>query len=186
MPRVRGRRSARLNGLRIATVSLLLAVVACSSETTIGDLTLIPPRGWLVTDRQDDTIKVTNGTIADETSTKPGTATAVFDVYVESQQTVDDFVDALEESNVEPKRERLDVDGFAAVIVSYPTSYFGPSTEVLFVPDWNVRIVYRAAYPEDESAFVANRPAFREAVRSIRFEGRPPERAFELPASRRT
>lgn len=166
-----------MNRLGVAAAALALIVAACGSDTAIGDLTLVPPTGWLVTDRQDDTIKVTNGTIADETSTKPGTATAVFDVYVDSKQTVDDFVDALEESNVDPKRERLEVDGFGAVIVSYPTSHFGPSTEVLFVPDWSVRIVYRAAYPDDESAFVANRPAFRKAIRSIRFEGRPPERA---------
>ena len=61
--------------------------------------------------------------------------------------------------------------------MSYETSYFGPSTEVVFVPQWRVRAVYRAAYPDDESAFVENRPAFRTALKSIRFAGRPPERA---------
>jgi hypothetical protein len=160
--------------------------VSCSSETRLGDLTLVPPEGWLVTDRQASTIKVTNGTIAEETSTHPGTATAVFDVYIDSTQTPDEFVDALEENNVEAKRERLRVDGYEATIVSYETSFFGPSTEVVFVPAWRVRVVYRAAYPDDESAFVANRPAFRKAIRSIRFEGRPPARAVEArPALRR-
>ncbi len=170
--------------ITVASFAIVAVAVACGSETTIGDLTLVPPEGWLVTDRQEDTIKVTNGTIADETSTRAGTATAVFDVYVDSAQTVDEFVRALEENNVEPRQERLEVDGYDAVIVSYPTSHFGPSTEVLFVPEWRVRIVYRAAYPDDESAFVANRRAFRSAIRSVRFSGRPPVRARGLRSHR--
>jgi hypothetical protein len=154
-----------------------VASVACSSNRTIGPLTLTPPEGWLVTDHETDSMKVTNGTIADELATKPGTATAVFDVYVDSEQTVAQFEKALKKSNVKPSEERTTVDGYNAVIVSYPTSYFGPATDVVFVPEWRVRIVYRAAYPDDESAYVENRPAFRTALRSIRFAGRPPRRA---------
>jgi hypothetical protein len=161
----------------VASGVLAVLVVACSSERTLGPLTITPPEGWFVSDREVESIKVTNGTIADETATKPGTATAVFDVYIDSAQTVEEFEKALKGNNVDPKKERTTIGGYDAVIVSYGSSAFGPSTEVVFVPSWRVRAVYRAAYPDDESAFVENRPAFRTALRSIRFEGRPPERA---------
>ena len=158
----------------VLAASLLL--VACSSERTIGPLTITPPSGWHVTGREMDNLKVTNGTIADDDSTKPGTATAVFDVYVDSEQTVKEFEEALRQENVEPKKETLRVGGYDAVIVSYPTGAFGPATDVVFVPEWKVRIVYRAAYTDD-AAFARHRPAFRSALRTIRFSGRPPARA---------
>jgi hypothetical protein len=157
--------------------AVALVAVACTSERTIGPLTITPPDGWHVTDHETDSIKVTNGTIADEQATKPGTATAVFDVYVNSEQTVKEFERALEKSNVKAREELTKVGGYEATIVAYDTSYFGPSSEVVFVPEWHVRIVYRAAFGDDESAFVENRPAFRSALRSIRFSGRPPSRA---------
>jgi len=156
---------------------VVLLAVACSSERTIGPLTITPPQGWLVTDHETDSIKVTNGTIADGQATKPGTATAVFDVYVNSEQTVKEFVRALKDNNVEPREEHTSVGGYDATIVAYDTSYFGPASEVVFVPEWRVRIVYRAAFGDDGSAFVQNRPEFRSALRSIRFSGRPPSRA---------
>jgi hypothetical protein len=131
------------------------------------------PDGWQVSDRESTSIKLTNGTIADENSTKPGTATAVFDVYIRSAQTVDEFRDILREQHVRPDEERLRVHGYAAIIVSYGASDFGPPTEVAFIPDWRVQIVYRAAFSEDRAAFVNERPAFRRALRSIRFSGRP-------------
>ena len=156
--------------------SAALLLVACSSERTIGPLTITPPSGWRVTGRETDNLKVTNGTIADDRSTKPGTATAVFDVYVNSAQTVKEFTRALRAENVEPKTERLRIGGYDAVLVAYETGAFGPATEVVFVPVWKVRIVYRAAYTDD-AAFARNRPAFRSALRTIRFSGRPPARA---------
>ncbi len=159
------------------TVASLVAIACGSSSSTLGPLTLQPPQGWYVTDREADQIKVTNGTIADENSTEPGTATAVFDVYVRSTQTVAEFRKALKENNVDPLEERIDVGGYDAVRVSYPTSFFGPSTEVVFVPEWEVRMIYRAAFPSDESAYTRNRTAFRRAVTSISFSGRPPDRA---------
>jgi hypothetical protein len=163
--------------LVIASVVGVLCV-ACASESRIGDVTLVPPEGWHVTERTENSIKVTNGSIGSDTSTKPGTATAVFDVYVDSSQTVDEFEEALDEYHVDPDIDRMRLDGYRAVLVSYETSGFGPSTEVVFVPEWKVRIVYRAAYPKDESAFTNNRAAFRKALRTIRFSGRPPTRAW--------
>ncbi len=154
------------------------AAIACgSAAATVGPLTLEPPDGWLVTDREADTIKVTNGTIADETSTKAGTATAVFDVYVSSDQSVGDFRDVLRENNVEAEEEQIEIDGHNAVVLSYESTAFGPSTEIVFVPDWRVRIVYRAAFPDAEAAFARHQEEFRAALETIRFEGRPPRRA---------
>ncbi len=161
--------------LLVAAASIV--AVACSSERTIGPLTITPPNGWHVTDSETDTIKITNGTIADEQASKPGTATAVFDVYVNSDQTVKEFERALKDNNVKPREEQTSIGGYDATIVAYDTSYFGPSSEVVFVPEWKVRIVYRAAFGDDEPAFALNRPAFRSALRSIRFSGRPPARA---------
>jgi hypothetical protein len=180
MSRVRTRRRshAALRARRTLLVAAVaLVAVACSSEKTIGPLTITPPEGWYVTDSETESIKITDGTIADELATKPGTATAVFDVYINSSQTVQEFERALRRENVKPKEERTRVGGYDAVIVSYGPSAFGPSTEVVFVPEWRVRVVYRAAFRDGESAFVENRPAFRTALRSIRFRGRPPARA---------
>jgi predicted small lipoprotein YifL len=163
---------------RLIAALVLATLAACGSgETTLGPLTLQPPDGWLVTDREATSIKLTNGTIADESTTKAGTATAVFDVYTDSEQTVGQFVKALRKSSVRPRQEALTVDGYDAVIVSYPDSFFGPPSDVLFVPEWRVRAVYRAAFPEDGASYERHRDAFREAVASIRFEGRPPRRA---------
>ena len=166
----------RLRSLIVAVV--LVAAAACgSSEARIGPLTLVPPEGWLVTAREPSSIKVTNGTIADDTSTKPGTATAVFDVYVESDQTPAEFRKAQRKNNLELTQEDVEIDGYDGVIVSWEPSGADPQMEVVFVPEWEVRIVYRAAYPDEQSAFDRHRDEFRAALDSIRFEGRPPRRA---------
>lgn len=159
----------------IATTLLVtMTAVACgSASSTIGPLSITPPDGWLVTDREEDSIKVTNGTIGDENATQAGTATAVFDVYVESSQSLDEFRDVLDENNVDPKEDRLTVGGYDATAVSYESNAFSPSMEVVFVPDWQVRIVYRAAFGDGDSAFARYRSDFRKALRSIRFSGRP-------------
>jgi hypothetical protein len=159
---------------RALAVVLLLLFVACgSSETKLGPLTFEPPKGWFVTDRDDTTIKVTNGTIAGDTTTHAGTATAVFDIYLDSTQTPAQFRKVLRSNNVRPKTEKLEVDGYEAVIISYGSSYFGPSSDVLFIPAWKVQAAYRAAFPDDNAAYERNRPDFRAAIASIRFSGRP-------------
>ena len=171
MPRMR--RLIRRLPWAVAFVAAASVMVACGSgSATVGPLTLEVPEGWLITDREPNTIKVTNGTIGSETSTKPGTATAVFDVYVESDQTLKQFNGVLRENNVKAEQERFEIDGFDATVVSYETTSFGPATEVVFVPEWDVRIVYRAAYGDQEAAFVRHRAEFREALESIRFEDR--------------
>jgi hypothetical protein len=131
-----------------------------------------------VSDRQLGTIKVTNGTVGDGTSSQRGTATAVFDVYIDSGQSLADFRKVLKDNNVAANEERLTIDSYDAVIVASDTTAFAPASEVVFIPEWDVRIVYRAAYGDQRAAFVRNRPAFRQALASISFEGRPPDRAL--------
>jgi hypothetical protein len=163
---------------RALAALVLFAFVACgSSSTKLGPMTFEPPKGWLVTDRSDTTLKVTNGTIAGDNATHAGTATAVFDIYLDSSQTPAQFRKVLRSNNVRPRTERIKVDGYDAQIVSYGSSYFGPSSEVLFIPAWKVQAAYRAAFPDDNAAYERNRPDFRAAIASIRFSGRPAGRA---------
>jgi hypothetical protein len=150
-----------------------MSTACAASSTSIGPLTLDIPEGWQVTDREDNTLKLTDGTIADETATRPGTATAVFDIYVDSSQTLESFRKVLREQHVRGSEERLRIDGYDAVVVSYGPSSFGPRTDVAFIPQWRVQIIYRAAFPDERAAFFSGRPAFRRALRSIRFSGRP-------------
>lgn len=155
-----------------------LAAGGCGSPgSTLGPLTIEPPPGWLVVDREPKTLKVANGTIAQDTASEAGSATAVFDVYVDAAQSVAEFRDVLDDANVDWKEDQIDVDGYEAVIVSYRTNAFGPSTEVAFVPEWDVQLIYRAAFADAESAFVEHRSDFHDALASITFEGRPPDRA---------
>lgn len=162
-------------GATLLAASLLLA--SCGATTSaIGPLEITPPEGWLVTDRTASSLKVTNGTLGGEEDAQAGTATAVFDVYVNSSQSLGSFLEILKAEKVEPSRELIEIDGHQATVVSYRSNHFGPSTEIVFVPEWDVRFVYRAAFSEDEGAFVRNREAFREALDSVRFNGRP-ERA---------
>jgi hypothetical protein len=157
---------------RLIACVAFFALAACGSGSSkLGPLLVDPPDGWLVTDRTDESIKITNGSIADDESTKPGTATAVFDIYVNSTQTSDEFVEVLRDNNVKPEIEHLQVDGWPASLVSYESGSFGPSSDVLFVDSFQVRAVYRAAFPDAESAFARHRSDFRETIATIRFPG---------------
>lgn len=163
--------------MRRLIAAALLAATACGSSTsTIGPLTIDPPDGWLVVDRQLGSIKVANGSMGSDVATRPGAATAVFDIYVDSAQSLEDFRGVLEDNNVRWREERIEIDGYDAVVVSFDRSAFAPSGETVFVSDWKVRIAYRAARGDAEAAFERNRGAFRATLRSITFEGRPPAR----------
>lgn len=155
---------------RMATATAALALVACASgTTTIGPLTLEVPDGWRVTDREATSLKLTNGTIADPTSMRPGTATAVFDIYVESGQTVDAFAAYLDEQGVEPERTAIRVGGYPAERFAYQGRSVGGMQEAVIVPRWRVFILYRAAFRGADAAFRRGRAAFRRAVGSISF-----------------
>ncbi len=149
---------------------MLIALAACApGSTTIGPLTLKVPEGWMVTDREGNNLKLTNGTIADAESTKPGTATAVFDIYVDSTQTPDAFKDYLREQHIGAQRERIEIDGYAAEVFSYRGESVGGRQEAVLVPRWRVFILYRAAFRGADAAFLRGRTAFRRAIDSITF-----------------
>src|SRR5712692_5925143 len=158
-----------------ATASVFVLTSACArGGASIGPLTMEAPPGWRVTDQADGDLKLTNGSVAGETSTKPGTATAVFDVYVPSTQTLSSFLNFLRDQKIVPTREAVVIDGYEGVLLSYAGPGVGGRQEAMFVPRRETFVVYRAAYPNDVAAFEAGRPAFRRAIRSIRFSRRPP------------
>lgn len=156
---------------RLALVTFF-AVVACApATTTIGPLTMRVPEGWLVTDREGTNLKITDGTVADENSTKAGTATAVFDIYVEHEQTPDAFGAYLREQDIRAERSSERVGGYASVVFRYRGASVGGRQEAVFVPRWRVFILYRAAFPGADAAFLRGRDDFRRAVDSITFSG---------------
>lgn len=129
------------------------------------------PEGWQVSDREGNNLKLTDGSIGESTETKPGTATAVFDVYVDSSQTTKTFLNYLREQRITPKRERLRVDGYDAELFRYSGASVGGRQEAVIIPRWRVFILYRAAFRGDDGAFLRGRGAFRAALRSITFSG---------------
>ena len=158
--------------LTAAATGLLVAAISCGAgSTTIGPLTMQVPDGWQVTDREGNNLKVTDGSIADATATRAGTATAVFDVYVDSAQTPERFLDYLREQNIEAGRVKTTIGGAPAEIFSYEGSAVGGRQEAVFIPRWKVFILYRAAFRNDDAAFFRGRDAFRGALDSLTFSG---------------
>jgi hypothetical protein len=159
--------------IRAAIVAVaLVALVACGDyTTTIGPLTIKVPEGWQVSDREANNLKLTDGTIGEVTGTKAGTATAVFDIYVDSAQTTKTFLAYLGEQHITPKRERLRVGGSDAELFRYSGTSVGGRQEAVIVPRWRVFILYRAAFRGDDAAFLRGRAAFRGALRSLTFSG---------------
>lgn len=156
---------------RLGFIALVVAVSCSPGSASIGPLTLDVPEGWMVTDREGNNLKLTNGTIADANSTKAGTATAVFDIYVDSPQTPDAFADYLREQHIGAQRSMTKVDGYAAEIFSYRGESVGGRQEAVLIPRWRVFILYRAAFRGADAAFLRGRAAFRRAVDSITFSG---------------
>lgn len=156
---------------RLAFIALV-AVVSCGpASASIGPVTLKVPEGWMVTDREGNNLKLTNGTVADANSTKPGTATAVFDIYVASPQTPEAFADYLREQHIGAQRKTMRIDGYAAELFSYRGESVGGRQEAVLIPRWRVFILYRAAFRGADAAFLRGRAAFRRALDSITFSG---------------
>ncbi len=153
----------------------LLAACACAAgacapgSTTIGSVTLKVPDGWRVSDREGTNLKLTDGSIAGPESTRAGTATAVFDIYVESSQTVDTFLAYLKDQRIQPERSEKRIDGYDAVILTYSGRSVGGRQEAVLIPERKVFILYRAAFRNDDAAFLRGHAAFLEAVGSISF-----------------
>lgn len=157
---------------RIAVAAALVVLSSCGSgSTTIGPLTLDVPDGWQVSDREGSNLKITDGSIADPTATRAGTATAVFDIYVNSAQTPDTFLDYLREQKIEAGRVKTTIGGAPAEIFSYEGSAVGGRQEAVFIPRHRVFILYRAAFRNDDAAFFRGRDDFRAALDSVSFSG---------------
>lgn len=153
-------------------VGAIVALAACGDYTTsIGPLTMKVPTGWQVSDREANNLKLTDGSIGESTETEAGTATAVFDIYVDSTQTTKSFLQYLSEQRITPKRERLRVDGYNADLFRYSGRSVGGRQEAVVIARWRVFILYRAAFRGDDGAFLRGRGAFRAALRSITFSG---------------
>lgn len=156
---------------RLGPMVFAVAIACGQATTTIGPLAIQVPDGWLVTDREATSVKITDGTIADGNSTKPGTATAVFDIFVDHAQSPDDFDAYLREQDIEPTRRTTRIGGYAAEVFSYRGVSVGGRQEAVFVPRWRVFILYRAAFRGADAAFLRGRADFRRALDSISFSG---------------
>jgi len=159
-----------LRSLLLILAIAVLAATACAEGTTsIGPLSIDVPKGWRVTSRGGSNLQMANGSTGDATGDRAGTAKAVFDIYLRSDTTVDEYRKSLLEQNVGSKPSDIEVDGYDATLLTYGGPAVGGRQEAVFIPRWNVRIVYRAAFANDDAAFFAGRSAFREALRSVRF-----------------
>ncbi|MGH2760007.1 MAG: hypothetical protein ACRDKJ_10660 [Actinomycetota bacterium] len=172
---------------KVATaVAISLLAAACGSgSTTIGPLTLDVPDGWQVSDREGGNLKLTDGTIADPTATRAGTATAVFDIFVDSAQTPEKFLEYLREQKIEAGKVKTTIGGAPAEIFSYEDSSVGGRQEAVFIPRWRVFILYRAAFRDDDAAFFRGRDAFRRALESVTFSGTSTGGSASIGRSRR-
>ena len=156
----------RLRWLLVATAWV---AVACTTSTTFGPLRIEVPDGWQVTHRTDGNLQISKGTAASDTDTSPGTATAVFDLYLESHHTPDSYRELLRSENTGASEQTWTVDGERALVLSYEAPGFAGQQEAVLFPDRRILVVYRAAFPNDRTAFHDGLTAFRRAVRSIRF-----------------
>lgn len=160
--------------MRLAAIALLVTVACAEASTSIGPLSLDVPKGWRVTSRGGDNLQLANGTTGGATEDQAGTAKAVFDIYLNSEVTANEYRKSLLDDNVGANAEDIEIDGYDAVLLTYVGAAVAGRQEAVFVPRWEVRIVYRAAFPNDDGAFFAGHSAFRSAIRSITFSDREP------------
>lgn len=130
------------------------------------------PEGWQVTRRLSDSLQMADGTAASDTANVPGTATAVFDVYTSSGQTVESYRSMLRGHVKSLEVTEEDVDGHTVVFLDYTGEEFAGHQQAALVPDFGLLLVYRAAFANDEAAYMRGLAAFRRAVRSSRFTPR--------------
>lgn len=164
----------RLRGRVVALAAASLLVSCGGGRASIGPVAIDVPDGWHVTSSGGDNLQIADGSTGGATGTAAGSATAVFDVYVNSTVSAEEYTENLRRDNVGVKTERISVDGFDAVRLTYSGAAAAGRQEAVFVSEWDVRIVYRAAFANDNAAFLRGRSAFRRAVASIDLSGRPP------------
>lgn len=154
-------------------VALLLTLAACGTTASLGALEMDVPDGWTVTRHDADSMQLADGTAGDPETQQAGDATAVFDVYLDSPYTPRSYREFLAEDGVTPTEEELTIDGHDAILFRYVHETYGGDQASVLIPERDVYILYRAAYPDDAGAFEEGLDAFEEAVRSIRFSADP-------------
>lgn len=157
-----------------AVAALFVCLAACSESTQIGPLRIVVPDGWHSNRTGDDGLQVANGSVASDQSTVPGSATAVFDLYVDSSRTSTGYRKLLESESTKFTHRTITIDGREADVFTYSGDTWGGSQEAVVVDDYRLLIVYRAAFPNDDNAYKASIGQFRRAVRSISFVAPPP------------
>jgi hypothetical protein len=165
-----GRLPRRRFGPVAVAMAAILFVTACGQATTsIGPASLEVPEGWRVTNRTSQSIQVADGTTGGGTATEAGTARAVFDVYASSTLDPHDLAEQLRGDNVGVRVEESSFGGHEAVVLSH-AGHEGSGRQITVVfPDWQVHLVYRAAFAGDDAAFFSGRSAFMRSLRSISF-----------------
>lgn len=161
-----------MNRLALALLPLVV-LIACSSGQRFGPVNIDVPEGWQVADRTEERLQIANGTVASETETEAGDAKAVFDLFLDSSQTVQSLRDTHRTLEVEWTEEELEIDGHDAVAFQATGEGVAGNRETVVIPAHRVLIIYRAAFPNDHEAFEAGYEAFRSALRSIRFSREP-------------
>ena len=154
-------------------VAVLLLAVACTSQTSterIGPLQIETPPGWQAHREGRNSLKFTDGSVASDTDSRAGDATAVFDLYLNSRHTPDSYASFVaSEGGRIVRTELLTIDGESATVLDIEGESFAGHWTVVLVPDERVLVVYRAAFPNDDAAYNRGRPALLDAVRSMRF-----------------
>jgi hypothetical protein len=166
--------SSSCNGLRsrVGALALGVALTACGgNHAFIGPLRIDVPGGWRVTSSAANNLQIANGTTGRPSAEAPGSATAVFDVYVDADLGPDGYRAYLREQKIDARTTRLTIRGADAEILSYTGRAVAGRQEAVFFPEHRVQIVYRAAFRNDDVAFRQGHAAFRYAVASIRFTG---------------
>lgn len=159
---------------RAAAASLLALLIACAApRATLGPLDIAVPDGWRVTNAGGDNLQIADGTTAGDDGRSAGTARAVFDVYLRAELGPNVYAQRLRERGVIVRTTRRTIGGQAAVVLTYSGRAVAGRQEAVFFVDRGVQIVYRAAYRNDDDAYRDGYAAFREALASIRFAGRP-------------
>jgi hypothetical protein len=146
--------------------------MACATQGAerIGPIEIDVPAGWQASRQSRTNLKITDGTLGSQDDTEPGTATAVFDVYVNSRHTPQSYRELVAaEGGTVLEEDVVRVGAQDATVLDVEGESFAGKWTVVLIARGGILIVYRAAFPHDDEAFRGGRPALLEAVRSIRF-----------------
>lgn len=158
-----------------AVAAVFLSLTSCSESTPLGPLRIVVPDGWHANRTGSDGLQIANGSVADDQSTVPGSATAVFDLYVDATRTAGGYRKLLQSESTQFRHRTITIDGHRADVFTYSGETWGGSQEAIVVDAYRLLIVYRAAYPNDDDAYSEGLGDFRKSVRTISFIAPPPK-----------